>query len=155
MNPTNNPVSKKQQHQKKRSDVGHFGRNTCDFAIFYKRKSQGRINRRRFYRTKARGFIINKIKLRREAKINKGDRVCRNKLNITRAEKFIKKKSNSSGSLTCFSNEESKDSTKTNIIKGEGLLSKLGLDLITTEKEGQTVSKTQGRLHPKGGNHPR
>jgi len=48
-----------------------------------------------------------------------------------------------------------KDSTKTNIRKREGLLRKSGLDLITTEKEGQTVSKTPGRLHPKGGNHPR
>ena len=45
-----------------------------------------------FYRTKDRGFIINKINLRREAKINKGDRVCKNKLNITGAEKFIRKK---------------------------------------------------------------
>ena len=80
--------------------MGHFGRNTCDFAIFYKRESQGRIDRRRFYGTKARGFIISKINFRMKAKINKGDRVCRNKLNITGAEKFIKKKSNSSGSLT-------------------------------------------------------
>ena len=37
------------------------------------------------------GFIISKINLRRRAKINKGDRVCRNKLNITGAEKFIRK----------------------------------------------------------------
>ena len=39
---------------------------------------------------------------------------------------------------------------QTNIRKREGLLSKSGLELITTEKEGQTVSKTPRRLHPKG-----
>ena len=95
MNPTKNPVSKKQQHhnhiQKKRSDEGHFGRNTCNFAIFYKRESEGRINRRRFYSTKDRGFIISKINLRRREKINKGDRICKKKLSITGVEKFIRK----------------------------------------------------------------
>ena len=34
---------------------------------------------------------MNKINLRRRAKINKGDRVCRNKLSITGVEKFIRK----------------------------------------------------------------
>ena len=95
MNPAKNPVSKKQQHQdhiqKKIYDTGHFGRNTCDFAIFYTRENQGRIDRRIFYKTKARGFIINKINLRRRAKINKGDRVYRKKLSIVGVEKFIRK----------------------------------------------------------------
>ena len=40
---------------------------------------------------KDQGFIISKINLRRRAKIDKGDRVCRNKLNIIGVEKFIRK----------------------------------------------------------------
>ena len=94
MTSTKNPVSKKQHQnhiQKKRSDAGHFGRNTCDFAIFYKRESQGRIDRIRFYNYKSRGFIFSKINLRRREKINKGYRVCRNKFSIMGVEKFIRK----------------------------------------------------------------
>ena len=34
---------------------------------------------------------MSKINLRRRAKIDKGDRVCRNKLSITGVEKFIRK----------------------------------------------------------------
>ena len=73
------------------SDACHFGRNTCNFVIFYKRESQGIIDQRRFYSTKARRFIISNINLRRRAKIHKGDRVRRNKLSITGVEKFIRK----------------------------------------------------------------
>ena len=95
MKPTKNPLSKKQQHhnhiQKKRYDAGHFGRNTCDFAIFYKRFSQVRINERGLYSAKIQGFTISKINLRRKSKINKGDRVCMDKISITGVEKSIRK----------------------------------------------------------------
>ena len=95
MDPTTIHVSKKQQNQnliqKKRSDASHFGKNTCYFSIFYIRCSEGRINQRGLYSTKALGFTISNINLRMKANINRGDRVSRNKLSITRVEKFIRK----------------------------------------------------------------
>ena len=95
MNPTKSSVCKKQQHQnhiqKKKSVAGHFGRNTCGFAIFYKRCSQGKINERGLYSAKVGGFTIGKINLRRKEKINKAGRVYKNKLNIRGVEKFIRK----------------------------------------------------------------
>ena len=96
MNPTKNPVSKKQQHhdhiQKKRSNAVPFGIHmSCNFPIFYKRCSQGRINERGLYSANIEGFIISKISLRRREKINKGHIVCRNKLSVIGVEKFIRK----------------------------------------------------------------
>ena len=109
MSPRNNNI--RIIFRKKSSDAGHFGRNTCDFAIFYKRCSQGRINERGLYSAKIQGFIINKMNLRRKANII-GEIESVRTNSVSQELKNSKEKSNSSGSLTFCSKEESKESTR-------------------------------------------
>ena len=74
VNPTKNIVSKKQQYQdhiqNKRFDTSHFGTNNCNFIIFHKRHSQGKITRRR-------------LNLKRKTKVGRGNRVHEDRFNIT------------------------------------------------------------------------
>ena len=161
MNPTTNPVSKKQQHQnhiqKKISDAGHFGRNTCGFAIFYKRCSQGRINERGLYSANIWGFIINKINLRRRAKINKGYRVCRNKFNIIGVKKIIRKIKLIRITDFMFKGRVER-LNNTNIRRKSFLLGKSRLDLVTTEPTSKIRSdciKDSRKTHPNEGDHLR
>ena len=95
VNPTKNLVSKKQQYQnhfqKKRSVTCHFGRNIRNFSIFNKGNSQGRVNQIRLYSAKARGFIIDKINLKKKSKVMKGNEVYRDILNITRVKNSIRR----------------------------------------------------------------